>query len=408
MPKDFSSAKFHSFDNVGECSAPAVRAARRATYAMFFTDGIGFGIWAGHIPAFKLKFQLSDSALSIVLLALAAGSIVSMPLAGQVVRYFGSRRCIAVSIACYGLCLVAIALSPSLFLFVAAALLFGAAKGGVDVGINAQAVVVEQCYGRPIMSSFQALWSVGGLAGGFLTSAALGLGSAPLINLTSVGLLILLLDLLCYSHLMRDASSSRESESGQRFRLPGKALLFVATLTFIALFSEGVLQDWAAVYMRQVVSVPVWVAAVAYAGYSAAMAVGRFIGDRIVASLGERFVIRLSGALIIVGLATAILVPSPLFAIAGFSVAGLGNSNLVPILFTAAGRDPVLGPGPGIAAVTTVGFLGFLVGPAVIGLMSKFFGLPVALSLVALLGLITAVFGPRVIESHASSRTNKG
>jgi MFS family permease len=138
------------------------------------------------------------------------------------------------------------------------------------------------------------------------------------------------------------------------------------------------------------------------------MAVGRFIGDRIVAFLGERFVMRLSGALIIVGLATAILVPSPLFAIAGFAVAGLGNSNLVPILFTAAGRDPVLGPGPGIAAVTTVGFLGFLVGPAVIGLMSKFFGLPVALSLVALLGLITAVFGPPVIESHASSRTNKG
>jgi len=196
-----------------------------------------------------------------------------------------------------------------------AALLFGAAKGGVDVGINAHAVVVEHCYGRPIMSSFQALWSVGGLAGGFLTSAALGLGSAPPINLTCVGLLILLLDLLCYSHLMRDASSSRESESERRFGLPGKALLFVAILTFIALFSEGVLQDWAAVYMRQVVIVPVWVAAVAYAGYSTAMAVGRFIGDRIVAFLGQRVVMRLSGALIIVGLGTAILVPSPFFAL---------------------------------------------------------------------------------------------
>ncbi len=105
---------------------------------------------------------------------------------------------------------------------------------------------------------------------------------------------------------MRDASRSRESESGKRFRLPGKALLFVATLAFIALFSEGVLQDWAAVYMRQVVIVPVWVAAAAYAGYSTAMAVGRFIGDRIVAFLGERLVMPLSGALIIVGLATAI------------------------------------------------------------------------------------------------------
>ena len=379
-----------------------MRGARRATYAMFFADGIGFGIWAGHIPAFKQKFQLSDSSLSIVLLAVAAGSIISMPIAGQAVRHFGSRRCIAVSIACYGLCLVAIALAPSQVLFVVAALLFGAAKGGVDVGINAQAVVVERCYGRTIMSSFQALWSVGGLVGGFLTSAALGLGSTAPINLTCVGLLILLLDLLCYCHLMRYDASSQEGGTG--FRLPGKALLFVAILTFIALFSEGVLQDWAAVYMRQAVIVPIWIAAVAYAGYSTAMALGRFLGDRVVAVLGERLVMRLSGALIIVGLAAALLVRTPLFGIAGFAVAGLGNSNLVPILFSAAGRDPVLGPGPGIAAVTTIGFLGFLIGPAVIGLMSKFFGLSVALSLVALLGLITAVCGPAIIQSHALSR----
>ena len=391
--------------DAAECSAPTVRSARRATYAMFFADGIGFGIWAGHIPAFKQKFQLSDSALSIVLLAVAAGSIISMPLAGQAVRHFGSRRCIAVSIAWYGLSLGAIALAPNLILFVVAALLFGAAKGGVDVGINAQAVVVEQCYGRPIMSSFQALWSVGGLAGGFLTSAALGLGSTAPTNLTCVGLLILLFDLLCYGHLVRDDASSREPESGKRFRLPGKALLFVAVLTFIALFSEGVLQDWAAVYMRQVVIVPIWIAAVAYAGYSTAMALGRFVGDRVVAVFGERSVMRLSGTLIIVGLGAALLVPNPLFAIAGFAVAGLGNSNLVPILFSAAGRDPVLGPGPGIATVTTVGFCGFLIGPAVIGLMSNFFGLSVALSLVALLGLITAICGPAIIQSHALSRT---
>src|ERR1700733_1683243 len=205
---------------------------------MFLADGLSFGIWAGHIPAFKQKFELTDSSLSIVLLAVAAGSIFSMPLVGQAVRRFGSRSCIAVSLACLALCLVFIALAPSLILFVVAALLFGAAKGAVDVGINAQAVVVEKCYGQPIMSSFQALWSVGGLAGGFLTSATLGLGSTPFLNLVSVGALILLLDLLNYSHLMNDASLS-EGKEGKHFRLPGKALLFVAILTFIALFSEG-------------------------------------------------------------------------------------------------------------------------------------------------------------------------
>ncbi len=403
MPKRSRSDKLDSFDAT-ERSGPFVRAARRATYAMFFADGLGFGIWAGHIPAFKQRFELSDSSLSIVLLALAAGSIISMPLAGQAVRHFGSRRCIAVSVACLGLCLVSIALAPSLILFVIAALLFGAAKGGVDVGINAQAVVVEKCYGRPIMSSFQALWSVGGLAGGFLTSVTLGLGSTPEINLVGIGVLILLVDLVYYSHLMHDASLPGP-EGGKRFRLPGKALLYVAIFTFIALFSEGALQDWAAVYMRQVVAVPVPVAAVGYAGYSTAMALGRFVGDRVVAFCGERLVMRLSGALIIVGLLAALLIPNPVTAIAGFAVAGLGNSNLVPIFFSAAGRDPILGPGPGIAVVTTLGFFGFLVGPAVIGLVSKFFGLPIALSLVAVFGLVTAVCGPAAIESHALSRT---
>jgi MFS family permease len=386
-----------------ESSAPRVGAARQATYAMFFADGIGFGIWAGHIPAFKQKFQLSDSSLSIVLLAVAVGSIFLMPLAGQAVRHFGSRCCIAVSLACLAFCLVFIALAPSLMLFVVAALLFGAAKGGVDVGINAQAVVVEKCYGQPIMSSFQALWSVGGLAGGFLTSASLGLNFTPVFNLVCIGSLIVLLDLLYYSHLMDDASSS-EGECGKPFRMPGKALLYVAILTFISLFSEGALQDWAAVYMRQVVAVPVSIAAVGYAGYSTAMALGRFVGDRVVGFFGEYFVMRLSGVLIIFGIVAALLLPSPVSAIAGFAVAGLGNSNLVPILFSAAGRDPILGPGPGIATVTTVGFCGFLIGPAVIGLMSKFFGLPVALSLVAVFGLITAVCGPAVVRSHGRSR----
>jgi len=372
---------------------------------MFFANGLGFGIWAGHIPALKQKFQLNDSALSVVLLAVAAGSIVSMPLAGQAVRRFGSRPCIVVSIACYGLCLVAIALAPNPIMLVVTALLFGASKGGADVSINAQAVGVERCYGRPIMSSFQALWSVGGLAGGCLTSAALALGSTPLVNLTGVGSLLLLINWFCYFHLMRDGMPG-EAEGRTRFRPPSKALLWLAMLTFIAFFTEGVLQDWAAVYMRQVVLVPIWIAAIAYAGYSSAMAVGRFAGDRALALIGERTLMRLSGTLTIVGLATALLLPTPLFAIAGFAIAGLGNSNLVPILFSAAGRDPLLGPGPGIATVTTVGFCGFLVGPAVIGLVSKFFGLSVALGVVVLLALITAISGPAIIRWHAAARVD--
>jgi MFS family permease len=218
---------------------PVNAAARHATYAMFLADGLGFGIWASHIPAFKQKFELSDSALSIVLLAVAAGSIVSMPVAGQAVRHFGSRRCIAVSLGCYALCLASLALAPTLGLFVVAALLFGAAKGGVDVGINAQAVIVERIYGRPIMASFQALWSVGGLAGGFLTSATLGLGSTPVVNLVGVAALILLLDLLYFSRLMHDPAPLQGKE-GSGLHLPGK-LCFTSPSSLLLPYSVKVL-----------------------------------------------------------------------------------------------------------------------------------------------------------------------
>ena len=377
--------------------------ARRSTYAMFLADGLGFGIWAGHIPVFKQKFQLSDSALSIALLAIAVGAILSMPLAGEAVRRYGSRLAVGISAACFGCCLIFIAMAPDLTLFVIGAFFFGAAKGALDVGINAQAVIVEKNYGRPIMSSFQALWSVGGLGGGLLTSAALTLGSTAIINCVCTGVLILLIDLISCRNLLFHAIS-RDGGHLKSFRMPGKALCYIAILTFLALLSEGVMQDWAAVYMRQVVAVSIPVAAIGYAGYSVAMALGRFLGDRIVVLFGERFVMRLSGGFITVGLLVAILLRTPVLAIGGFVCVGLGISNLVPILFGAAGRDPILGPGPGIAAVTTVGYFGFLIGPALIGLISEVSGLSLALSLVAILGSITAVWGPAAIKPYVLLR----
>ena len=387
----------------GERLAPT-DAARRSTYAMFLADGLGFGIWAGHIPVFKQKFQLSDSALSIALLAIAAGAILSMPLSGEAIRRYGSKLAVGVSAACVGCCLIFIATAPTLTLFVIAAFFFGAAKGALDVGINAQAVIVEKNYGRPIMSSFQALWSVGGLGGGLLTSAALTVGSTAVVDCACTGALILLIDLICCRRLLFHPIS-RDGSHLKAFRMPTKALCYIAILAFLALLSEGVMQDWAAVYMRQVMAVSISVAAIGYAGYSVAMALGRFLGDRIVVLFGERLVMRLSGGFITVGLLVAILLRTPVFAIAGFVCVGLGISNLVPILFGAAGRDPILGPGPGITAVTTVGYFGFLIGPPLIGLISQFSGLSHALGLVAILGLITAVSGPAAIKGYVSLRT---
>src|SRR5215469_16738923 len=177
-------------------SAPAIRFARAATYAIFFGDGLGFGVWAGHIPIFKQKFHLDDAQLSVALFAVALGAIFAMPIVGQMLTRVGSRVLAGFCTSLYAMVIACLALAPSYPLFVLATALFGACKGGLDVSINAQAVGVESAYGRPIMSSFQAAWSVGGLAGAALAGAALHRGFVAEQNLAATGAFILLILLM--------------------------------------------------------------------------------------------------------------------------------------------------------------------------------------------------------------------
>jgi MFS family permease len=370
----------------------AVQSARAATYAIFFADGLGFGVWAAHIPIFKQEFHLGDAQLSVALFAVALGAIFAMPIVGQTLTRVGSRVLTGLSASLYGMVIACLALAPSYPLFVLAAALFGACKGGLDVSINAQAVGVESAYGRPIMSSFQAAWSVGGLAGAALAGAALHRGFVAEQNLAATGAFILAIAFLSVRYLIREKSARQVAS----FVWPDKALLSVAAFTFLALFSEGTMADWSGVYLRSVIGVQVSTAALGYAAYSLAMAGGRFLGDRLLSALGPILLLRFSGLSAAAGLALALLIRTPEVAIVGFILVGFGLSNLVPIFFGSAGRHKS-GAGPGIAAVTTIGWFGFLVGPPLIGTLASFFGLPAALSLVVVFGLIIANSARRVV-----------
>jgi len=364
---------------------PTIRLARAATYAIFFGDGLGFGVWAGHIPIFKQKFHLDDAQLSVALFAVALGAIVAMPIVGQRLRRFGSRALTGFWASLYAIAIACLAHAPSYPLFVLGTALLGACKGSLDVSINAQAVGVESAYGRPIMSSFQAAWSVGGLAGAALAGAALRSGFGAEENLAAAGVFILAIAFLSVRYLIRERAAGQPSS----LAWPDKALLSVAAFTFLALFSEGTMADWSGVYLRTVIGVPVSTAALGYAAYSLAMAGGRFLGDRLLSRLGPIFLLRFSGLSAAAGLALALLIRRPEVVIAGFILVGFGLSNLVPILFGSAGRHKA-GVGPGIAAVTTIGYFGFLVGPPIIGTLASLFSLPAALSLVIVFGLIIA------------------
>jgi MFS family permease len=362
-----------------------IRFARAATYAIFFGDGLGFGVWAGHIAIFKQKFHLGDAQLSVALFAVALGAIVAMPIVGHRLRRFGSRALTGFCASLYAIAIACLAHAPSYPLFVLGTALLGACKGSLDVSINAQAVGVESAHGRPIMSSFQAAWSVGGLAGAALAGAALRSGLVAEESLAAAGAFILAIAFLSVPYLIRERAAGQTGS----LAWPDKALLSVAAFTFLALFSEGTMADWSGVYLRTVIGVSVSTAALGYAAYSLAMAGGRFLGDRLLSALGPILLLRFSGLSAAAGLALALLIRRPEVVIAGFILVGFGLSNLVPILFGSAGRHKA-GVGPGITAVTTIGYFGFLVGPPLIGTLASLFSLPAALSLVIVFGLITA------------------
>jgi fucose permease len=242
------------------------------------------------------------------------------------------------------------------------------------------------------MSSFQAAWSVGGLAGAALAGAALRSGLVAEENLAAAGAFILAIAFLSVPYLIRERAAGQTSS----LAWPDKALLSVAAFTFLALFSEGTMADWSGVYLRTVIGVPVSTAALGYAAYSLAMAGGRFLGDRLLSALGPILLLRFSGLSAAAGLALALLIRRPEVVIVGFILVGFGLSNLVPILFGSAGRHKA-GVGPGIAAVTTIGYFGFLVGPPLIGTLASLFSLPAALSLVIVFGLIIANSARRAV-----------
>lgn len=378
---------------------PASR-ARLAASTLFLVDGMTFGTWAALIPSFQQKFALSEGKLSWVLLGLVIGALCSMPLAGRLIARWGSRRVGYVSAVFFVGSLPLLGLAPNYELLIAAAVLFGAWKGALDVSVNAQGVTVEKAAHKPIFSSFQAFWSLGGLSAAFLLSIALNHGYSPTVLMGGMAVLLLAMVVSTFGKLLPETPEPVAEQSATANAAPRKTtLLFLGGLAFLALFSEGVLLDWSAVYARSVVQVSVAQAPIAFAVFALCMAAGRFLGDALIVKFGPEGVLRISGAFMTLGIALAVFLPSWTAVLAGFAIVGFGLANLVPVIFGAAGRLKGMGgAGPAIATVTTMGYLGFLSGPPVIGLIAAHAGLPVAFGTVVIFGVILATLGVVVLR----------
>lgn len=371
--------------------------ARAAVSAIFLINGAGFGNWVARIPAIRDALHLDTQTLGLALLGLAVGSLIGLPLSGMLIARFGSRRIATIAgIAfCVGLVLPALATSAATLALGLAIL--GVATGILDVSMNAAGAVVERRGRISIMSSFHAAFSFGGLLGATLGGFAAGGGMSPLVHL-SLAALVGAGAMAVVTRPLLPADTSERS-SGPAFALPTRGLALLGLLTFGAMLGEGAMADWSGIYLRDVQAADPATAAYGYAAFSLCMAIGRLAGDWLVGHFGTVLAVRGGGIVAAGGLAMALLAPSVVLALVGFAGVGLGLSVIVPLLFSAAARSHELPSGTALAAVATLGYLGFLAGPPILGVVAHSTTISVALWLVVTLCLGIAILAGAVDNS---------
>ena len=286
-----------------------------------------------------------------------------------------------------------ISLGASFPVIAALAVVQGMAMGALDVSMNAHGVAVETRYERPILASFHAAFSLGGLAGGAGAALAAGVGLDVRLHLALVAAASLVVGLL-WSRRFLGADVDAVGAAEPTFVRPPAKLVPLGLLAFACLLIEGASGDWSGVYLRDELGTSAAVAALGFTGFSVTMTAGRIVGDRLVDRFGSITVVRAGGVIAAGGFTLALLAATPAAAIAGFACLGAGMSGVVPIVFRAAGRVPGMAPQLGLAAVSSTGYLGFMVGPPVIGGIAELVGLPSALILLVLLGGVVFALAP--------------
>jgi MFS family permease len=369
------------------------RQVRIAVSALFFLTGFCFFSWATRIPDIQQKLHLSEGQLGGLLLALPIGSLLSMPVAGAVVGKYGSRQVLLVAGALYGLLLPTLGLANETWILFACLVAFGFCGNIANIAVNTQAVYVEEMYGRSVMASFHGLWSTGGLTGSLLAWGMQKWHVQPFQHFLISMVVVFLVLAFNINHVVRhDVKTSEEKQP--LFVWPDKFLMILGIIAFCSMICEGAMFDWSGVYFRKVIHVNI--AVVGTNAFMSTMATFRFLADYLKLRFGVKRVLQLSGVLIAGGLLLAILMPHFYTAIAGFLMVGAGVSSVVPLVYSAAGKSNTMTPGMALAAVSTIGYLGFLFGPVLIGLVAQVSSLRASFFIIALMGLSIAVMGKRV------------
>ncbi|MGA9651474.1 MFS transporter [Pedobacter sp.] len=363
---------------------------RLAVSLFYFGQGIAFASWASRIPDIKHALNLSDGKLGSILLALPLGQLITMPISGRLVTKYGSKLILTITAPLYVLALSNLGLATAPWHLAAFLFLFGVVGNMCNIAVNTQGSEAEKLFGRPIMTSFHGAWSIAGFTGALVGLLMVNLHIIPYYHFWIIIVLIWLNVLLNYKHLVPGKGAKSERKP-KLFTMPEGALLQLGIIGFCSMATEGAMFDWSGVYFKEIVKAPTSLVILGYASFMVMMATGRFVGDKIIENLGRKKTIQISGLIISSGMFLSVFLPYIIPATIGFMLVGIGVSSIVPTVYSVAGKNGKVAPGIAIAMVSSVSYLGFLMGPPLIGYISALSSLQYSYAVIGVFGLLVSL-----------------
>jgi len=372
---------------------------RIAVGSLFFMTGLCFASWTSRIVTIQHTMGLSYTALGAVLFSLPVGLMCSLPFSGWMITKIGSKNLLLGAIAFYSFALLSLGLAENTFQLIICLFCYGFAGNTANISVNTQAVATEAQYNRPIMASFHGLWSLGGFTGAGIGIFMIGHGITPFHHFIVILVLLVIGVIIASGYLYDDAGTAKDaSSSSVSFQTIIKLfipLFTLGTIAFCSMICEGAMFDWSNIYFKKVILAPPSLLGVGFASFMSTMATGRFFADKFAHRYGLKRTLQISGALTAMGLLIAVLFPYFYTTIAGFLLVGAGVCSVVPMVYSAAGKSKAMSAGVAITVVSTIGFIGFLVGPPLIGFIAGWATLRASFTFIALMGTCIVILASR-------------
>jgi MFS family permease len=362
---------------------------RIAVSCFYFCMGFSFASWASRIPDIKTKLHLSTGELGSILLALPIGQLIMMPISGRLVTKYGSKTILSFAIFLYAIELTNLGWASQGWQLALALFIFGIVGNMSNISVNTQGVLAEKIYGRPIMTTFHGVWSLAGFSGALFGLLMMNLKLTPRQHFFVVAALVFITVFIARKYLI--TGTAVPAEKKKFFSKPEGILVKLGIIAFCSMSAEGMMFEWSGVYFKEIVKVPPSLVLLGYTTFMVMMATGRFAGDRIIARIGRKKTLQISGLLVLTGLLISVLFPYLVSATIGFFIVGLGVSSVIPTIYSTAVRSAKVAPGMALAGVSSIGFLGFLMGPPLIGYIAQISSLRYSFAVVALFGLCVTI-----------------